>query len=56
VSQQVLQGDHGDAVPKETEHGELGAAAQGGQDGIKLGVGDLTLLQEQALQGAGQCL
>lgn len=31
---QVPQGGHGHTVPIGAEHGELGATAQGGQDGI----------------------
>lgn len=51
VVQQALQHGHGDGVAAEVEGGELGAAAQGGQEGVELGVHDAALLQVQVLQG-----
>lgn len=51
VLQQALQHGHGDGVATEAEGGELGAAAQGGQEGAELGVHDAALVQVQVLQG-----
>jgi hypothetical protein len=50
VVQQVLQDRYGDVIPIETEGGELGAVAQGRQEGSELGVRDFTVLQVQGLQ------
>jgi hypothetical protein len=35
--QQALQDRHGDVVPKEAKHSDLGAVAQGRQEGSELG-------------------
>jgi hypothetical protein len=51
VVQQFLQDRHGDVVPKQVDPAELGAVAQGRQNGSELGVSDLTVLQIQGLQG-----
>lgn len=51
VAQQALQHSHRDGVAAEAEGGELGAVAQGGQEGAELGVHDATLVQVQVLEG-----
>lgn len=54
VAQQVLQDGHRDGVSTEAEGCELGAAAQGRQDGTELGVHDPAFIQIEVLEcGAG---
>jgi hypothetical protein len=51
VSQQLLQDGCGQEVPTQADGPELGAAAQGRQEGLQLGVRDPTRVQVHFLEG-----
>lgn len=50
MTQQLLHDGHGEEVPTQADGPELGAAAQGRQDGLLVGVLDATRLQVQFLE------